>query len=295
MGPGSAAALAGHEEEGVTPYTIHRPVGSRLPLLFDSPHSGRRYPESFRYQAPLLALRQTEDAYVDRLLAGAPERGVTLLLAEIPRVYLDLNRDADDIDAELLAEPWPGTLNPTAKTRRGLGLIRRFALPGVPVYGERLTVADVQARIETIHVPYHRCLQQELAGLRDEFGFAWHIDWHSMKSIGNAMTEDNGQRRADFVLGDLDGTSCEAALTALAAETLTSFGYQVAINRPYKGAAIVRRCGRPAEGLHSLQIEINRALYLDEATVEPGAGLDAIGRDIGRLTARLAEALRQRA
>jgi N-formylglutamate deformylase len=275
----------------MNPYTIHRPSGPPLPLIFDSPHSGRRYPESFRYQAPLLALRQTEDAFVDRLLAKAPERGVTLLLAEIPRVYLDLNRDADDIDAELLAEPWPGTLNPTAKTRRGLGLIRRFALPGVPVYAEKLSVADVQARIETIHAPYHRCLQDELAGLRNAFGFAWHIDWHSMKSVGNAMTEDNGQRRADFVLGDLDGTSCEPALTTLVAETLTGFGYQVAINRPYKGAAIVRRCGHPAQGLHSLQIEINRALYLDEAKVEPGDGFDAIGQDIDRLTARLAEAI----
>jgi N-formylglutamate deformylase len=275
----------------MTPYTIHRPSGRHLPLLFDSPHSGRRYPESFRSPAPLLALRQTEDAYVDRLLTGTPEQGATLLLAEIPRVYLDLNRDADDIDAELLAEPWPGPLNPTGKTRRGLGLIRRFAQPGVPVYAEKLSVAEIQARIETIHAPYHRCLQHELAGLRAEFGFAWHIDWHSMKSVGNAMTEDHGQRRADFVLGDLDGTSCDADLTALASETLSGLGYRVAINRPYKGAAIVRRCGRPAEGLHSLQIEINRALYLDEAAVETSAGFDAIAQDIGRLTARLAEAI----
>jgi len=279
----------------MNPYTLHRPTGPRLPLIFDSPHSGRHYPASFHYQAPLLALRQTEDAYVDHLLAGAPAQGVTLLLAEIPRVYLDLNREPDDIDAELLAEPWPGALNPSEKTRRGLGLIRRYALPGIAVYAEKLSVADVRSRIETIHAPYHRCLQEELSDLHRDFGFAWHIDWHSMKSVGNAMTEDDGVRRADFVLGDLDGRSCDPVLTTLAAETLTGFGYQVALNRPYKGAALVRRCGRPQEGFHSLQIEINRALYLDEAAVEPSAGFDTIGRDIGRLTARLVEELGRRA
>jgi N-formylglutamate deformylase len=278
----------------MAPFELRPPSSPAVPLLFDSPHSGRFYPEDFRFRPPLEHLRQGEDAYVDELIADAPAEGATVLLALYPRCYIDANRDADDIDAALLAEPWPAPLAPSDKTRLGLGLIRRFVTPGVEVHRERLSVAEVQGRIDRIYRPYHQALQDQLADLRDRFGTVWHIDWHSMKSVGNAMTVDNGARRPEFVLGDLDGTSCEPALTDLAATTLRGLGYQVAINKPYKGAAIVRRCGAPIEGRHSLQIEINRALYLDEVQVEKHAGFERLRGDIGALTAKLAAALRER-
>jgi N-formylglutamate deformylase len=275
------------------PFELRAP-SDPLPLIYDSPHSGRYYPEDFRYKPPLEVLRRGEDAYVDELIAGAAASGVTVLLANYPRCYVDANRDPDDLDRELLAEPWPGPLKPTGKTRRGLGLIRRYVTPGVEVHRERLTVAEVRHRLDNVYWPYHRALEDGIAALRERFGFAWHIDWHSMKSVGNAMTPDAGRRRADFVIGDLDGTSAEGALVALAAETLAGLGYRVALNDPYKGAAILRRHAAPARQVHSIQIEINRGLYLDEHRVAPGEGFAGLRRDLATLTARLAEGVRAR-
>jgi N-formylglutamate deformylase len=275
------------------PFELHAPV-EPVPLLFDSPHSGRFYPARWRTKPPHLTLRRGEDAYVDRLIADARDHGVTVLLANYPRCYVDPNRDPDDIDYQLLAEPWPTPLKPTDKTRKGLGLIRRYVTPGVEVHADRLTVAEVQARIDEIYWPYHRALGDGLAALRARFGFAWHVDWHSMKSVGNRMTPDAGKTRADFVIGDLDGTSADPALVALIAETLRGLGYRVALNDPYKGAAIVRRHGRPADAVHSVQIEINRGLYLDEEKVAPSSGFARLRDHIAQLTARLVEAARAR-
>lgn len=276
------------------PFELVEPTSAPVPLLYDLPHSGRFYPEDFHYRAALTDLRRGEDAYVDELIAGAADEGVTLLLAQYPRCYIDANREPDDIDAELLSEPWPHPLRPSGKSKLGLGLIRRFVIPGVEVHRDKLTVAEIQGRLDRVYHPYHQALADRMAALKARFGFVWHIDWHSMKSVGNAMTEDNGQRRPDFILGDLDGTSCARDLTDLAFETLEALGYRVARNELYKGATIVRRAGAPAEGRHSLQIEINRALYLDEPKVEKHAGFERIKADIAHLTGRLVAAVREK-
>lgn len=271
------------------PFEILRP-GSGARLLYDSPHSGRHYPEDFALGSPLLDIRRAEDAYVDELVAPAVEHGAIVLRATYPRAYIDLNRAPDDIDAELLAEPWPAPLAPTEKSVRGLGLIRRYVVPGVPVNARKLTVAEVQARIDDVYSPYHAALDALVEELRSTTPRVLHIDWHSMKSAGNAMTPDGaGTTRSDFVVSDREGGSASHEMTALVSGTLTSFGYRVSVNEPYQGGAIVQRVGDPARGVHSVQVEINRGLYLDQVRVERAPGFEALQQDLMRLTRVLAE------
>ena len=273
--------------------TLRLPDGEPPVLLFDSPHSGRLYPADFETAATGPALRRGEDAYVDELIAPAAALGVAVLSATYPRCYIDVNRAVDDLDADLLAEPWPGPLQPTEKSRRGLGLIRRFVTPGVPVHARALTVAEVRRRIDEVYEPYHRRLRGLLEALRRERGFAWLVDWHSMKSVGNAMTPDGeGSRRPDFVVGDLDGRSATPALTDLLVSGLRGRGYTVALNDPYRGGTIVQRYGRPGEGVHVVQVEMSRGLYLDEATVTTHQGFGPLQRDLMALTGDLVAAAR---
>ncbi len=251
----------------MTSYTICRPATAPV-VLFDSPHSGRFYPADFDTRAKGADLRRGEDAYLDELVGDATAYGACVLLATYPRCYIDLNRQDDDLDVELLSEPWPWPANPSDKTRKGLGLIRRFVTPGVEVNARLLAGAEVRARIDNIYRPYHAAL----AALRDEIhrsrGVVWHINWHSMKSVGNAMTPDgDGAARPDFVVGDLDGRSASPAFTALIVDTLRGMGFTVQVNNPYKGGTIVKQYGDPAAGYHTVQVEMKRSLYLDEATV----------------------------
>jgi N-formylglutamate amidohydrolase len=266
------------------------PVATEVPLVFDSPHSGTDYPEDFAYSCPLDVLRTAEDAFVDVLYGAAPEHGATLIGALFPRSYIDVNRDVGDVDVSLLDAPWPRKLNPGEKTRLGMGLIRRLARPGLPVYARKLAVAEVEGRIRRCYAPYHAMLQTVCDRLHARHGAVWHIDCHSMPSFSNAMSSEGaGVRRADFVLGDRDGTTCAPDFTEFVAATLRDMGYDVRVNAPYKGVELVRRHGRPAERRHSLQIEINRALYMDERRIEPNQGFDPLQRDVTRLIAALAE------
>lgn len=271
-------------------FTLTRPAGAPR-LVYDSPHSGRTYPPSFVSVATREQLRWAEDAYVDELLAPAVAHGAALLCATVPRSYIDVNRATSDIDAELLVDPWPEPLVPTDKTVRGLGLVRRYVVPGVPIYAlHSLTVADVQARIRDVYAPYHGALDSLIADQHAIGGAVWHINWHSMKSKGNAMTPDGaGGARADFVVSDREGASAAADFTALIVDALRTFGYRVSVNTPYKGGYIVQRHGRPSERVHSVQIEINRALYLDEQKVERTAGFDTLQGQLTQLTQQLAQ------
>ena len=281
---------APHAPGALAPFAWRAPAGEALPIIYDSPHSGRYYPPAWRTKPALAVLRGGEDAYVDELIAEASALGIGLLLATYPRCYIDANREPDDLDRELLAEPWPSPLKPTGKTRQGLGLVRRYVTPGVEVHADKLSVAEVRGRLDGVYWPYHRALEAGVEALHRRFGFVWHVDWHSMKAVGNAMTPDSGRRRADIVIGDLEGTSCERALTALLAESFAGLGYRVALNDPYKGAAIVRRYGAPARGRHSIQVEVNRGLYLDEAAVAKHGGFAKLGADIAAVSATLAAA-----
>jgi N-formylglutamate deformylase len=276
------------------PFILSSPDAGALPLLFDSPHSGRDYPSHWTTPLSRVELRRGEDALVDELLSAAPERGITLLAARFPRCYIDVNREMDDIDPALLDRPWPGPLplRPTEKSRKGLGLIRRYVVPGVAIVDKPLAIDDVRSRIEDIYVPYHRALSGHIEALRTRFGFVWHVNWHSMKSRGNAMTPDGeGALRPDMVVGDLDGTSADARLVDLVVARLRDLGYRVTVNDPYKGATIVRKYGQPARGCSTIQIEINRALYLDEAKVEPNAGLASLKSSLESLMDALAAAV----
>ncbi len=251
------------------PYTLLYPQDGLIPLVVDSPHSGEWYPDDFGHACTQAQLETGCDRLVHDLFMGTIVMGGTLLHAHFPRAYIDTNRAIDDIDPELLAGPWPTPLKPGQKSELGLGLIRRLALPGVPVYDRKLSVAEVQHRIDTYYRPYHAALKAELDQCHQEAGVVLHINAHSMKAVGNEMGTDAGQRRPDFCISDYHGTTSATSLTEFVAERLRSLGYDARINDPYFGAEIVRRYGRPAEGRHSIQIEVNRSLYMNEETRLP--------------------------
>jgi N-formylglutamate deformylase len=284
----SAAALGNSHRPGV--FIRRDPVGEGTPVVFDSPHSGRDYPEDFGHAAPLAVLRLAEDAFVDELLADAPDHGVGLLSALFPRSYIDPNRHEADIDETLLAEPWPHGAEPSGRSERGLGLLRRLISPKIPVYDRHLAVGEVENRIANFYRPYHAELKAMLDAAHERFGAVWHVDWHSMKAMGRGR---NATERTDFVLGDLEGGSCAKEFTALVGESLTAMGYSVRLNDPFKGAELVARYSDPRRERHSLQIEINRKLYLDEASVSKTSGFERLKADLGRLTRTVADYARR--
>jgi N-formylglutamate deformylase len=278
----------------VPAFLRHAPTTAPLPLVLDSPHSGEHYPDDFDH-APLRALvRQAEDTHVARLYRNAPKLGAALIEATFPRAYIDANRSLDDIDPAMLADAWPFPLAASRKTGQGIGLLWRIARGGAPMYDRQLTVAEVERRIDRWYRPYHAALSAELDALHRAFGAVWHINCHSMPAVGDANADDAGRPRADFVLGDRDATSCAREFTALVADTLAGFGYSVAINDPYKGVEIVRRYGRPGERRNSLQIEINRRLYMDETTLEPTPDYPDLEADLERLLADVTAYIRAR-
>ncbi|WP_284620139.1 N-formylglutamate amidohydrolase [Aquabacterium humicola] len=269
------------------------------PLVFDSPHSWRHWPAD---GTPTIAtpeqLDTSWDAWVDELWVAAIGRRAPLLAARFHRAYIDANRARDDLDPALLAAPWPTPLNPAATSARGMGLIRRDVLPGVPMAAWPLAVDEVRDRIARCYDPYHVRLAQLVEAAHARWGFSVHIDCHSMKTVGNAMNEDNGRPRPDLVVSDLDGATCDGELLGWVAKALRGLGYSVGINDPYRGGELVRRHGRPAEGRHSLQIEVKRSLYMDELRCERHAGFAHLVLDLGRfvrgLEAELAGALGER-
>lgn len=283
-----AALIRLADSEGAEPVLIM--AGSeQVPLVFDSPHSGRFYPDDFRSVISRRTLQEYEDRFVDLLIADGADRGVTTLAANFPRAYIDPNRAPDDIDEDMLDAVWPDPLTPTRHSQQGTGLIFRHMPDETPIYGAKLTVEEVNRRLDSCWRPYHAALDGAIAGARARHGAVWHVNWHSMRPVGEAMTPDPGEQRADFVLGDRQGTSCEPEFTAFIADSLQAMGYSVAVNHPYQGAYIVERHGHPREGRHSIQIEINRGLYMDLDTLEKIARFDAVRQDIGRLAGKLAE------
>jgi N-formylglutamate deformylase len=261
------------------PFTLRLPEGDPLPLICDSPHSGVLYPDDFGYAVPFDELRGGEDTDVHVLWQALPSVGATLLAAEFPRAYVDPNRDVEDIDPSLLAEPWPTPIKPSEKTRLGIGLIWRDAGKGgkSPIYARKLTVAEVQKRIATYHAPYHAAMREQIEAAYARFGAVWHLNLHSMPADSyEGLQIQSDHPLADFVLGDRDGTTAAPEFTALVAEALRRRGFSVAINDPFKGVALIARLGRPAERRHSLQVELHRGLYMNEITRERSAGFQAL-------------------
>lgn len=259
-----------------------------VPLVLDSPHSGREFPADFDAVVTEAQLREAEDCYVDELYAGAEELGAALLAASFPRTYVDANRHAGDIDLELmeggLPSDWPWDYRPSGKAKLGKALVWRTLEDGRPIYAGRLKPQAVHLRIERCHSPYHRQLQSLLDHAVRKFGKVFHINCHSMRSVAGRQSNDGeGAARADFVLGDRDGTTCDPRFTEFVRAALASMGYSVKVNDPYKGVELVRAFSQPKAGRHSLQIEINKRLYMDEATLARNAGFERLQSNLGEL------------
>ena len=267
------------------PLSIYGPAIPAVPLVLDSPHSGHRFPADFDAAVSEFDLRDGEDCFIDELYRPATELGVTLIAAEFPRTYLDANRHAGDIDLELIeGGRWPHAWMPSGKAAIGKALVWRLLDDGRAIYRRRLTVAEVTDRIERCHAPYHRAVKAHIEAVHARFGLSYHLDCHSMNAVAGAQGEGGaGIARADFVLGDRDGTTCEPAFTAFAADLLGSLGYRVKVNDPYKGVELVRAYSDPAQGRHSLQVEINKRLYMDESQRRPHEGYATLQQHLQQL------------
>ncbi|MEQ1648148.1 MAG: N-formylglutamate amidohydrolase [Hyphomicrobiaceae bacterium] len=270
------------------PFACSMPAQQTTPLVFSSPHSGRTYAHGFQADTILSphALRKSEDAYVDLLYANVVYRGAPLLAARFPRAYLDANREPNELDPQLIEGALPETANTqSARVIGGLGVIPRVVADGEPIYRHKIPLAVAEARLRYLYQPFHECLAALVQTTAETFGAACLIDCHSMPSAagGNPQT-----RRPHFIIGDRFGTSCAPKLTQLVARVLTDEGFDVQLNRPYAGGFITEHYGRPANGIHALQIEINRGLYLDENRIVPSANFTTIQAVLDRLTARLA-------
>jgi N-formylglutamate amidohydrolase len=263
-------------------FVRHGPATPQRPLVLDSPHSGFDFPDDFGSVLSEFDLRDGEDCFVDQLYLPATERGVPLIAALAPRTYIDLNRHAGDIDLELVAGGrWPGEHVPSGKARLGKALVWRTLNDGRAIYDRKLGVGEIGRRVERVHRPYHSAVREAIAATHARFGRSWHIDCHSMNAVGGAQGEGGaGRARADFVVGDRDGTTCDAEFTELVRSTLAAMGYDVRVNDPYKGVELVRAYSNPAEGRMSLQLEINKRLYMDEATRTRNTSFETLQRQL---------------
>lgn len=274
--------------------------------MLDSPHSGTLYPEDFGYAVDFSKLRQAEDTHVNTLWADAPRFGVTLIEALFPRSYIDCNRARNDIDTVLLASTWP-TENrsesidqqndqsnaelrpePSPKARLGKGLVWRLLDDGTPIYQRHLSTAEVRDRILNYYDRYYAALDKAAANLYHAHGALWHINCHSMPSVSDKLTSDfPGKVHADIVLGDREGSTCAPSFMSLIEQHFKSRGYSVARNDPYKGVELVRRLGQPQQAKHSVQLELNRRLYMDEKNLAPTNGFARVKADLNDLLATL--------
>ena len=261
-------------------------------LVLDSPHSGVNYPLDFGYACDLATLRQAEDTHVEKLYDFAPGMGVAWVEALFPRAYLDANRNTTEIDVSLLDASWPSPVETDpavlSKVRLGKGLIWRATDDGAPIYQRSLSVAEVQARIAACWHPYHAAVAQAIDAAHARHGYSIHINCHSMPAVASTFATDfPGEVHADFVVGDRDGTTASALLTQLICSHLEGLGYSVAYNHPYKGVELVRRYSDPARHRHSIQLEINRKLYMDEQTLATNDGFAALQLTLHSLVALL--------
>jgi N-formylglutamate amidohydrolase len=268
------------EPEFESPFELAEPTEQTVAAVFNAPHSGRIYPRAFLASARLdpFSLRRSEDAHVDALFASMVDLGAPLLAANFPRAYLDVNREPYELDPRM----FDGRLPPFANTRSlrvagGLGTVPRIVGDGQEIYSDKLPVSEALRRIEWLYKPYHRTLRQLIARTMRQFGAVLLVDCHSMPSLGGARGEPS---RADFVLGDRYGTSCASIITDRVETELRGRGYRVVRNKPYAGGFITEHYGEPSARRHALQIEINRALYMNERDLERAPHFDAVAGDL---------------
>jgi len=255
---------------------VHEPRQWIAPFVFSSPHSGRTYPDQFIESSRLdaLSLRKSEDCFVDELFAPGAYQGAPLLAAQFPRAYLDVNREPFEFDPKLFVDPLPDYANASStRVVGGLGTIARIVADGEEIYKQPPTLADALARVEALYRPFHHNLDALLRKSVSFFGYAVLIDCHSMPSA--SMTPSAGER-PDIVLGDRFGAACDGLLTAFIKQKLEAAGYTVHINRPYAGGYITEHYGRPFGGVHAIQLEVNRGLYLDERRLTKTRGFEVL-------------------
>lgn len=272
---------------GLPAFEVLAPADQRLPFVFNSPHSGREYPATFLEASRLdeVSIRRSEDAYVDQLFASVVPLGAPLLKAHFPRAYLDVNREPYELDPRMFNGRLPSYANVRSiRVAGGLGTVARIVSESQEIYKHRLPVSEALTRIEDIYKPYHSMLRRLLAQTHVTFGHAILIDCHSMPSTVKCQTTEV---RPDFILGDRYSTSCAVELTDYAAELLKSMGYAVSRNKPYAGGFITEHYGRPSNGLHALQIEINRGLYMDESTHSLHSGFNTLAENLAAFAREL--------
>jgi len=254
---------------------VRSPQKKILPLIVSSPHSGRNYPPDFVAASALtpLRLRSSEDSFVEDIFSYAPDLGASLIQALFPRVFVDVNRQPYELDPTMFSDPLPHyVITQNSRISAGLGTIARVVSNGERVYKNKLTFQEAEERINHFYRPYHDALQTLINNTKDEFGYCILLDCHSMPSgrIGtNNPSQSKPSRLAEIVLGDCHGTSCHPHIMKSSNEFLTGCGFSVRRNIPYAGGFITRTYGKPKEGVHALQIELNRALYMDEQHIEP--------------------------
>lgn len=266
--------------EQIPAFEVRWPSPQRFPFVFNSPHSGRHYPHRFLAMSRLDAgtIRRSEDCYVDELFSGAVGCGAPLLSANFPRAYLDVNREPWELDPRMFSDPVPPFANiRSPRVAGGLGTVPKLVGEGLDIYSGRLPLSEATGRIEAIYVPYHACLKRLLIDTHCAFGHGVLIDCHSMPA---GIRSGEGALRPDFIIGDRFGVSAAPALTDCVIGLLSARGYCVVHNKPYAGGFITEHYGRPAQGLHAVQIEINRSLYMNERTLEKTAGFHALMDDL---------------
>ena len=288
-GAGPAPDKAGIPAADAPAFDILAPQSQRLPLVLASPHSGNAYSATFLASSRLdaRALRKSEDCFVDEIFAFAPGFGVPLIRALFPRAYLDVNREAYELDPEMFADPLPAYVNTRSpRVAAGLGTIARVVANGEDIYRGKLRFAEALDRVSRCYTPYHNALRRLVDDTRDAFGHALLIDCHSMPSASTAASGKGGGRggnHPEIVLGDCYGNACAPAVIDAAEEFLRGLGYAVSRNNPYAGGYTTRHYGRPRQGIHALQIEIARDLYMDEAALTRLPYLDVLARHMTEL------------
>ncbi|MFZ0846568.1 MAG: N-formylglutamate amidohydrolase [Pseudolabrys sp.] len=271
------------------PFEIIEPPATKGPVLFNSPHSGSTYPRAFLAASRLdvATLRRSEDSFVDALIAGVVKHGFPLMRAHFPRCFVDVNREPYELDPRMFDGRLPSFANTRSmRVAGGLGTVARVVGDAQEIYDQRIPVDDALQRIDTLYKPYHRALRRLFSKMHGDFGAAMLVDCHSMPSSSGHKDE---RPRPEFVLGDRYGTSCVGAVAETVERTLRTLGYTVSRNKPYAGGFITEHYGNPAAGLHAIQLEINRALYMDESRYERVTGFGRLAADLETLARRLGE------
>ena len=261
------------------PFEILAPAEWTAPAVFNSPHSGRQFPEDFLRQTrlPLMTLRKSEDCFVDELFLSCVDHGAPLLRALVPRSYIDLNREPYELDPRMFSGELPGYANTgSPRVAGGLGTIPRIVSEGEDIYRGRLDFAEARKRIEQIYLPYHRTLSALTNAVISKAGEVLLVDCHSMPASATAHVAPPGAGMIDVVLGDRFGASCAEEISAFIEENLRRHGLRVLRNKPYAGGFITQNHGAPHRGQHALQIEINRGLYMNEASLEKSSDFEHV-------------------